>query len=239
MKINSLGTPDQSLYHDMLFMAGISDTSQFPINDFIRSGNTWYRKGDSWVWEATGTWEFDDSNWSTLPIATGTLVDGQQDYTMPSSARKIDRVEVLSGEGDYFPVTPFDKSQIPGAALSEFYETNGFPKYYDLVGRSIMLYPKPAEGDVTMAAGIKVYYARDLDTFAITDTAQEPGFDSHFHRIISLGAAYDYFIRNGILEKQRQIRGEIEQLKVELQAHYGSRHRDMPTRLIPKDKDQI
>lgn len=238
MKFNLVGEKENSLYHDTLNFAGISDTSQFPLTEFTRNANVWYRRADSWIWEATGTWEYDDSNWTTLPIATATLVAAQHDYEMPSTARKIDRVEILDSNENYQSTTPLDKSQV-GVAMSEFYETDGFPKYYDLVGRSIMLYPAPAAANVTTTKGLKVYYARDVSEFGITDTITSPGFDSHFHRIISLGSAYDYCLANGIADRQTQIRNEIELLKAEIQTHYGSRHRDMRPKFIPVDNNQI
>jgi len=239
MEFYNSSSSEKSLYHDALSFAGISDTSQFPLTEFTRNANNWYRKADSWIWEATGTWEFDDSKWTTLPIATATLVAAQQDYEIPSTARKIDRVEILDSGSNYQLLKPFDKSQIKGASMSEFYETDGLPAYYDLVGRSIMLYPAPAASSVTTTKGIKVYYARDIDEFAVTDTSTEPGFDNHFHRIVSLGAAYDYCLANGIDDRKANIKNELKELKVELQNHYGFRHRDNKPRFIPVDKNQI
>lgn len=238
MKFHMYESQENSLYHDALEFAGISDSSQFPLTQFTRNANAWYRKADSWIWEATGTWEFDDSNWTTLPIAVASLVAGRQDYEIPSTARKIDRVEILDSGSNYHVLTPFDKSQVRGSAMSEFYETDGLPALYDMVGRSIMLYPAPAAGRVTLVEGIKVYYARDIDEFGIADTNTEPGFDSHFHRIISLGAAYDYCISNDP-ERIKPIRIELSNLKTELTAHYGVRHRDLRPRMIPVDSDGI
>jgi len=229
---------EDSLYHDALEFAGISDSSSFPIAKFTRNANAWYRKADLWIWEATGTWEFDDSNWTTLPVATATLVAGRSDYEIPSTARKIDRIEILDSGSNYHVLKPFDKSQIENSAMSEFYETDGMPAYYDMVGRSAMLYPSPAAGSVTLVEGIQIYYARDIDEFAITDTNTEPGFDNHFHRIISLGAAYDYCISNDP-ERIAPIRIELNNLKAELINHYGSRHRDFRPRMIPTDNNGI
>ena len=239
MKFNMSSAKENSLYDDALNFAGISDTSQFPLTEFTRNTNNWSRKADSWIWQATGTWEFDDSKWTSLPIATATIVDEQQDYEIPSTARKIDRVEVLDTNSNYQLVTPIDKSQITTAAMSEFYETPGFPKYYDLIGRSLFLYPKPSTNNVTAAAGLKMYVSRDIDEFAVTDTSTEPGFDNHFHRIVSLGSAYDYCLANGIEDRQKQIKVEIEQIKTEMHEFYGARHRDFRPRILPVDSDGI
>lgn len=239
MKIRSINNQEDSLYHDALDFAGVNDTTSLPHKQFIRSANAWYRKADTWIWEASGTWEFDDSNWTTLPIATQDLVDSQQDYELPSTARKMDRVEVKDSNGDFYPVKPIDKSQITDEALTEYRETNGLPEQYDLMGRSLILYPAPDSGDVTTSSGLKMYVGRDISEFSLSDTSTEPGFDNHFHRIISLGAAYDYCLTNGVEDRKRELRQEIEQLRQEMAKHYGSRHRDMKPKIRPADKQTI
>jgi len=206
---------------------------------FTRSANVWYRDADTWIWEVTSTWEFDDSNWTTLPILTTTLVANQYDYTIPSTARKVDRAEILDSSGNYQLITPINKEQITTAAMTEYLETAGMPKEYDLTGRSILLYPKPSASAVTTAAGLKMYVSRDIDAFATTDTSQEPGFDNHFHPIISLGAALDFCIANGVDHKKAEIIRELETIKAELREFYSRRHRDMPTRIIPAVRSSI
>lgn len=204
---------------------------------FTRLINAWYRRVNSWIWEATGTWEYDDSNWTDLPIATTTIVDEQQDYELGSTAQKIDRVEVLDSNGNYQLVTPIDKSQIKSSAMSEYKETPGMPVYYDLVGRSLMLYPKPSTDNVTAAAGLKVYFTRDIDEFVSTDTDSAPGFVSNFHRLLSLGASYDYCVSYEMGTKANFLKGQINELVKELKRFYGQRHRDFPTRLKPKRRN--
>jgi hypothetical protein len=191
------------------------------------------------IWQNTGTWEFDDDNLDGLPIATRDLVAGQQDYNIPSQARKIDRCAVLDKNGNYQQVYPFDKSQVQGQDMSMFYETNGLPRYYDMVGRRLMLYPKPSASEVTTSEGLKLYFTRDISEFEITDTATEPGFDNHFHRLISVGSAYDYCMANGIYEKMGIIKNELSTIQGQLANFYGMRHREMKPKLIPHDVDGI
>jgi len=238
MKIRSTENKHESLYHDALGFVGILDTSQFPITEFIRNANVWYRKGSIWINEAVGTWPWDDSNWTTLMETTSDLTAGTQYYTVPSGTRKIDRIEVLDSNSDYKLLKPLDKSQI-NVAMSEFYKTDGMPKYYDLEGSKIFLYPTPAAASVTTTKGLKCFIIRDISPFGVTDTSTEPGFDNHFHRIVSLGAAYDYCVSNGIDDRKKGIRDEITELHKEINEHYGSRHRSFRPRMIPKDSDCI
>lgn len=208
------------------------------LNRFTSLINAWYRKADSFIWEATGAWEFDDSNRTDLPIATTDLVDDQRDYELPSTARKVDRVEVLDDSGDWSMAYPIDKSDITTTAMEEYEETNGLPEYYDMVGRSILLYPKPASGDVTTTNGLKLYCSRDIVAFSSSATTREPGFDNHFHRICSIGAAYDYANSRGYSSVSR-LKRDLNELKAEIQTFYGTRHRDRKTRLDVQEGSNI
>ncbi|MHA1483136.1 MAG: phage adaptor protein, partial [Candidatus Heimdallarchaeaceae archaeon] len=207
------------------------------LKRFTTDINTYYKRANSWIWESTGTWEYDDSNYTDMPIATTTLVADQQDYEIPSTAQKIDRVEVLDSAGNYQRIKPIDKSEITSQSMSEFLKTAGMPVYYDLVGRSILLYPKPATASVTTTKGLKLYFSRNIVAFGTSDTTTAPGFVNNFHRLLSLGASYDYCISFEIGEKANFLKGQLNEMKDELKNFYGSRHRDMKTRIKPKRRN--
>jgi hypothetical protein len=239
LKINTLYNPADSLYHDTLTLVGITDTSQYPIVQFIRNANNWYRRVTSWIKASSGTWEYDDSNWTDLNEATTTLVAGQQDYSLDTTVQEVERVEVLDVDGNYQQLKQLDQSQIKGIALSEFMETDGMPQYYDIRGFSLHLYPAPSADRVTTALGLKLYVSRDIKEFGVTDTSTEPGFNGDYHRIISLGCAYDYCLSNGIEDRKKDIRNEIEIYKNELTQQSNRRDRDFGNRLIPFDTNGI
>ena len=239
MKINTPYNTHDSLYHDTLSIVGISDTSQYPIVQFIRNANNWYRRASSWVRASSGTWEYDDSNWTTLPEATATLVDDQHDYSLDVTTQEIERVEVLKQDGNYLQLKPVDQSQLKGTALPEFYKTKGIPEYYDARGFSLYLYPAPDQGLVATTSGITLYFSRDIKEFAVNATSTEPGFNGDYHRIISLGAAYDYCLSNGIEDRKKGIRDELEIYKQELTSQSNRRDRDFGNRITPKDDNCI
>jgi hypothetical protein len=219
-------------------IAGNSDR----LKEFVRLLNSWYRKADTWIWKAAGDWDFDDSKNTTLPVATTALVDAQADYSLPSNARKVERVEVKDINGNYQLVSPMDKSQITGEAMTEFEETNGVPEYYDIVGNSLYLYPAPDATLTCTTSALKLYASRDIVAFTTTMNATtthlEPGFDSHFHRILSLGASYDWCLSKGLTKADR-IRIELGQLENEIKEFHGSRHRNMKTRFGVFDDSSI
>ena len=221
---------------DLLGMSAneIAGTSAL-MKVFTKNINEWYKRVNIWIWKNTGNWEYDDSNFTDLPIATTTLVHNQQDYEIPSVAQRLDRIEVLNSAGDYQLLNPIDKSQIT-KSMSEYLETAGLPRYYDLVGRSVMLYPKPASGSVTTSAGLKLYFSRTVDQFLYTDTTASPGFNVDFHRILSLGAAYDYAMSYE-LRVLPYLKGQLGEMEKELKHFYAHRHRGMLPKFRPKRRN--
>ncbi|MDD5551118.1 MAG: hypothetical protein PHS34_07660 [Candidatus Omnitrophica bacterium] len=227
---------ENSLYHDCLALLGLSssDTTSYPIADFTRSANEAYKLTNQIIWQSTGEWEFDDSNYETLPVATRDMVADQKDYLLPSYAQKIDRLEVMDNSEDWQVVIPFDKS-MEKDAMTELYSSTGLPKYYDLVGDSLILYPTPDATYCTLTAGLKLYFSREIDEFAVDDTTKEPGFNSDFHRMISLGAALDWAAPKG-LNLMGGLQNQIKDMKENIKKFYGSRDRDLKVRIIPPYK---
>lgn len=112
-----------------------------------------------------------------------------------------------------------------------YQEANGIPKEYDLIGSSVFLYPTP---NFTQAASLKVYFTREPKMFDYSDdkfeddtgsAASVPGFNSLFHDLIPLWAAYDYAISVG-KQNGNQLMTEIIRKEQELIDSYGQRDRD-------------
>ena len=239
MYFNDTSNTSNSLYHYSIFLTGLpsTDTTSFPVADFTRSLNSWYRRLVFLMWKSAYGLEFDDSNFSTLPIATATMVAGQQDYTLPTTALDIQRVEVLDVSGDWQLVEAIDKADITDEALTEFEETSGLPLYYDLIGGSIMLYPKPGSGYVTLTSGLKLYLTRDIDSFETTDTTKDTGIVAFFHPYLAYGPALDYTIsKNMDPNRINTLRGEITKYEVAVQEHAARRNAEYKVRLKPKTK---
>ena len=177
-------------------------------------------------------WKFDDSNYTDLPIGTGTLVAGQQDYGYSVALLSVERVEVLDANGNYQKLTYLDEKDID-TALSEHYETDGMPIQYALRGSSIFLYPAPATGSVTMALGLRVYYQRTASTYTaaqITAGTKEPGFASPYHILIAYKAALPYALT---YKKDRvpMIMAEIQKLEQKMFVLASNRFRDKKSRM--------
>jgi len=226
-----------SLYADTLSLLGLdtSDTTSYVIADFTRNANQALRETNQDIWQATGEWEFDDSNYTTLPSAKRDMTASTSNYLIPSYAQKIDRLQVLDVSGDWHVVTPFDKGMTK-EALEELYSTTGLPEYYDLVGNSIVLYPTPDATTCTLTQGLELFFSREFDDFLVTDTTKEPGFVKDFHRMISLRSALTWAMPRGIAIIS-SLQNQISSMKDSMKIFYGSRDRDLRVRIIPKSNN--
>lgn len=190
------------------------------------------------IWRVQSDWQWDDTNQTDLPIATTTLVADQQDYSLPSTAQQIEKVAVLNSNNQYIQLLPIDLTQIP-YDMSEFFKDSGMPKYYDIVGRSLMLYPKPALSDVTLAAGLKIYVSRGIDEFTTSDTSQEPGFANNFHRLLSAGASIDYATGKQMQSVIVNCSVIIKDLETEMESFYANRNKELRSKIIPNSEQFI
>jgi len=175
---------------DIYFQTGTTSAT-YPTTDLIRNVNIAYNDVARLIWSSTGGWQFDDSNATTLPIAKTTMVHNQQDYSLPSTTQKVEAVVVKDIGGEWFKLKPFDIHDTELAPV-EYMDGNGLPLYYDLVGRSVMLYPSPSSAYCTLASGLGVYVSRDVTEFPVTATSTVPGFALPFHRLLSYGASIDF-----------------------------------------------
>lgn len=171
-----------------------TDSTGYTDANILRRINAAYEQVVGKIIGLDGRWEFDDVNYTTFPVGTTTLVADQKDYSFDTTFLNILRVEILDAQGNYYLIDPIDKSQV-GVALTEFMPDSGAPLYYDKDGDSIVLYPAPATGKVTMAAGLKVYFQRTADVFTsaqVTTGTKEPGFASPFHIVLAYMTALPY-----------------------------------------------
>lgn len=222
---------DSGLIQDINDWCGTDDTS-YPIAKKTRDINAWLDRVVSLILQSDGRWQWDDSNYTDLPIGTGDLVSGQQDYNIAGSTfLNISRLEVMGPDGNYYLLDPIDEHDIANQALSEYMKTPGRPLKYDKKGDSVFLCPAPASGSVTLAKGLKVSFQRTGSYFTASDTTKSPGFNPLFHRILSLGPSLDYVSKNEMVTKVKIIAPMVEKLEAGLILAYSTRSKDEKTTL--------
>lgn len=212
-----------------------ADSTSYPAATLLRRVNQAYEEIIGKIIGLDGTWQFDDSNFSDLPIGVTTLVNAQNDYSFDSSMLEIERVEVKDNNGLWHLLKPIDKTQI-GEAMEEFYKVDGMPIYYDKQGASLFLYPAPDNGvNVTLASGLRVYFQRTASIFTsaeVTTGTKIPGFASPYHMIICYKAALPYCMsykkdRVALYEKKAM------DLEKDMLRFYSRREKDVPTIIRP------
>lgn len=217
----------------LLFGDSGDHSADYPLNDVARNANRWYDKVVSKILQVDTRWKFDDANQTDLPIADIDLVANQQDYGVATSTfLKISRIDIKDANGIGINLLPFDRSMLRGVAMAEFLKSAGTPKYYDILASSVFMYPKPS---YSLTAGMRIFYQRNVLYFVGTDTTKVPGFATNFHRILSLGAAYEYAFVNGMSDKMKMIdlelygdaRKQKPGLFDELQEFYARRDEDL------------
>lgn len=234
MEFNNTANTALGICQDIDFLCGTT-TASYPLADKVRNINQAYSDVNRLIWECCDTWQYDDTERTDLPIAKTSLLDEQQDYSVPTTAQRIFRIEVLDSAGNWQKLQPLDYKDVGGFALPEYMETAGMPLYYDLVANSIFLYPKPAAENCTLTNGLAVYFSRDISLFTTASTTGSPGFAAPFHRILSLQAAIDF-------EKdpdQRKIFvAEKTQLIEGLKRFYSTRSVEKRAEITPSNKRQ-
>ena len=220
----------ESLVSDTKFLITGDSTADidYTAADILRNINSALNKVQSIIMRADGRWQFDDNNFTTLPVATTTMYSGQADYEISSgSFLNIERVEMLDENGNGVLLQPINYSDVTGEAMTEFGGESGTPKYYDKTGNSFILYPTPNYG---VAKGLTAYFQREPHYFISTDTTAEPGFNALYHRYLSLSAALDYTIAND-MNKSTSIKVELGEMEAMIIADFSKRNKDYRPRL--------
>ncbi len=215
-----------------------TDSTSYPIEQKTRNINRRYDEVVSLILQSDGRWKWDDTNQVAQPTTPINMTNETAAVAIPDTTYlTINRIEVLDVNGNWYRLMPFNESEIPYQGMTEFLKTPGRPLMYEKVGGFLNLYPRPSSANVTLAAGLKVYYTRNASYFLTSDTTKVPGFAAPFHRILSFGGAIDYAIANGLTQKINILSPLIQKMEQDLQTFYSTRSRDEKVRIVPRKED--
>ena len=206
------GNKHNSLVHYVWHLLGDISITEYPLEDIARATNTAKYNLLAKLLKAQDDWDFDDTgNTTNFSIAISTLVEGQSDYALPTKILKAKRFEVKNKSGDWSKLKKIDESEVKGA-MNEFEETDGLPKYYRLLARSIILYPAPTATQTTLAAGFRAFYDRKVNLFTGATTTTQVGFGFTGDRTIAYEVAEEYarIFREDLLNALKDRRIELE-----------------------------
>lgn len=186
---------------------------------------------------ASGTWQFDDSNQTSYPILTASLVQGQRDYPFTTDLDgnlilDIYKVMILPSATatQYVEVFPIDAQSDRYNNIQANVVTQGVPLFYDKTADAIFFDPIPS---YSVSAGIKVYINREASYFTYSDTTKKPGVPGLFHRYFAIKPAMEYARRKGLtsyagLAKEvLDLEGDPERGVIgRIARYFGARERD-------------
>lgn len=221
----------QNLKDDTDFLCG-STSGTYSNANKVRNMNVAYHDVARLIWESDGVWSFDDSNNTNAPVAYRTVANASASYLVPTTALRIEGVEIKDGNSNWTKLTPVSYHDLT-VSPEEFLSSTGLPTYYQLEGNEIRLYPPPGTGYVTMSSGMAVRLSRGVTELNATATTTTPGFATPFHRILSLAAAIDF------TQDEQQRRFLITQktrLEQGLSRFYSRRGAELKTKVNPSGR---
>lgn len=223
----------QGIVQETDFLCG-TDRNTYPLAQIVRNANRAMDKAVSLILKSDGRWQWDDDNQTDLPIATASLVSGQQDYSFAVSHLTIERVMIKDGaSGGWITLNKLDINDPYIEPYLLGTPANGKPIAYDLKANSIFLYPTP---DYASTGGLKIWFQRPSTYFTAGDTTKAPGFASIFHRYIALQCAFDYHLAKGL--DTTKIRNEMTLMEQDIINFYANRNvADKQSTLRPRRKN--
>jgi hypothetical protein len=185
-------------------------------------------------------WKYDDFNQSDMNIFYTTLVEGQNDYEVSGADfLTIEEVAIKDSDGKYRILSPVVREESVSQELENLEGGNaGVPTKYEKHGNSILLYPSPSLTYLTASEGLRVRGKRLPSYFSADDTITEPGFNPLYHDYLSMGAAYDYALANGMRNKVNQLSPELQKKEVAIANDYADRARDDKPKASVEDNDE-
>lgn len=217
-----------------------ADSTSYPDAILLRRVNQAYEEIVGKLLQVDGRWQFDDSNYTDMPIGTTNMVDSQQDYAFDVRFLSVERVECLDNAGIWHELTPIDKEDID-VAMSEYLKTPGMPVQYDKQGESIILYPAPSTASTTLTSGLKVHYQRTASIFTsaeVTTGTKTPGFPSPWHMILAYKAAIP-FCMSYKKDRVTLYENQVDKMEKDLLKHESKRSRDEETHITSETVNSI
>jgi hypothetical protein len=205
----------------------ISGDSTTLLPTLTRLINVWYQKIVTMIFASQDDWTWDDSNATDYPIAITNLVANQQDYSIPVSLNML-RIQTVNvsydGGTTWRRANPFNKNEsyqpLDTTNLKNNYTIVN--PFYSIENNAIFVYPVPTANST---GGLKIWFQRGPLEFATSDTTKAPGIDPGFHRMISLGACYEFAVIKNLPTKD-YFKNSLDDYEIRLKQYYGRKDDD-------------
>ncbi len=229
---NEIGLANDAIVNDTELFKDITTAINLAYDDFTYQ-----------ALRASGTWQFDDSNYTTndgdYPIIRANLVDGQRDYVFindefGNKILDIYRVFVKNSATDtiFHEIYPVDQQSDRGTeGYTDGQNLEGIPNTYDKTANGIFLDPIPS---YNCTLGLQIYINREPYYFTTSDTTKMPGGPGILHKYFVLKPAMDYCRRNNLASYEKLARellewegNEKQGVRGRIAEYFGGRERDV------------
>lgn len=197
---------------------------------------------------SSGTWQYDDANFTDYPIVTGNIKSGQRDYSVlqdtdGNQILDIHKVLVADTTGYFVEIFPVDVQSNPDTqTFTDGRNTAGVPNRYDKTANGIFLDPIP---NYDSAGGLKIYISREPSYFTAADTSKKPGIPGPFQKYLYLKPVYNAAARASMPIAGGRLRNgaytgllmQIKDLESQIAEYFSKRTRDEPRRLAVTTRD--
>ena len=176
----------------------------------------------SWIYDSCQSWQYDDNNYTDLPIALDDLVAGQRTYLLPVAAQTIRKIQIQNDSSQWYDIYPTQEDIVDDVNIDD-----GQPMSYWAVNDTIRLNVAPS---YSRTDALRVFFDRDVVDWNWDDFGQQPGFATQFHDAIAVGASIEW------LKNNQPGSPSLQELKLEwadyerrIRRFYNKRHRDHKT----------
>lgn len=214
----------------LLFGNGGVFNTKYSIVDRTRNINNSLDEVVGELFMADPNFMWDDTTNTDYPIAKLSLIAGRPSYTLPDSSLVIHRLRVKDRSGAYMTLTPKLRRELSDSELN----STGSPRYYYKIDNGIFLIPVP---DYGAADGLELEFQRGANHFTTSSTDVSPGFNSQFHRFLSIDASLVYAMAHGMDKKMRYLSELKEQMRAKILKHYQLRSPDERPKIRLKSRN--
>ena len=200
-----------------------TDTNSYTLAAKARRANAALEELELMALMADGRWQFDDSNYSSLPTGLMNAVDGQSEYSFDSTLLFIERIEILDSGGVWQKLGQMD--EIAEDETQTDLAVEGTPTEYYKRGNKFGFNFVPKSTNMTLTNGIKVYFKRVASLFVATDTTKAPGIPSPFHILVAQKASLTH-CRSYKKDRVAGLLADIAAGEKRFLAYYASRSKD-------------
>lgn len=174
--------------------------------------------------------QFDDKNFTNLPISTFDIVSGQRSYkiTVDQNSNEILKVWKVfikkSSAGDFIELDYVDESDESAVQmlLNNSSQATGIPTKYNWFANSVFFDPV---FNYNSTGGGKIIYQRTSSYFVSTDTTKTPGIPGIHHMYLARKASLPYLIEKG-RDNKNDIAELIKEDEKDIENYFLGRSKD-------------